>query len=64
MVESTRQPRADAGRARPRVLAGLALVALLVLAFATRRLRCDEGLPYLHFWDEPYVAAVGLEKQH
>ncbi|HZE90008.1 MAG TPA: glycosyltransferase family 39 protein [Verrucomicrobiae bacterium] len=38
-----------------------ALVAcVVILAAAARLLRCGEGLPYLHTWDEPYVAGQAL----
>ena len=38
----------------------LCLGALLLLALATRLLRCSEGLPYLHRYGEPNLASRSL----
>ena len=36
------------------------LTFILLVAFALRALRCAEGLPYLHQWDEPQTASTAL----
>ncbi len=38
----------------------LILILLVVFAAAVRLLRCHEGLPYIHTWDEPYTADTAL----
>ncbi|HZE88635.1 MAG TPA: glycosyltransferase family 39 protein, partial [Verrucomicrobiae bacterium] len=50
---------AAAETATPRVVRTL-VGTLLVYAFLVRFLRCGEGLPYIHGWDEPQTAGTAL----
>src|SRR5262245_52495225 len=60
------EPPGAAPRSRVRALiAGMRLhrtllLLIIILAFGTRALRCSEGLPYLHNWDEPSTASTAL----
>lgn len=48
-----------AGTPTPRPVRYL-LAALIVFGFLVRYLRCGEGLPYIHGWDEPQTAGTAL----
>lgn len=39
----------------------LIAAAIVVLAFGLRLLRAGDGLPYMHFWDEPQIAFRSLD---
>lgn len=58
-------PRATTSERLRALVAGrsfhlILLTLILLVAFTLRALRCAEGLPYVHHWDEPQTASTAL----